>query len=131
MRKLIITLMMLSFGSIAAFADGDGNNDSSSTTITSPTIVIHRPAYIPGGPRTAVPIECSYNSMLSAVLVNFLTDIGEVDIELQNISTGAFVAGTWDSSVSSVILPISGENGSYVISFTTESGEEFIGTFEL
>ncbi|MBQ8810877.1 MAG: hypothetical protein IJZ70_01010 [Bacteroidales bacterium] len=131
MRKLIITLMMLSFGSIAAFADGDGNNDSSSTTITSPTIVIHRPAYIPGGPRTAVPIECSYNSMLSAVLVNFLTDLGEVDIDVHNISTGTFVSGAWDSSNGVAIITLSGESGSYMISIMAESGEEFIGTFEL
>lgn len=131
MRKLIITLMMLSFGSIAAFADGDGNNDSSSTTITSPTIVIHRPAYIPGGPRTAVPIECSYNSMLSAIVINFLADLGEVDIDVHNISTGTFVSGAWDSSNGVAIITLSGESGSYMISIMAESGEEFIGTFEL
>lgn len=131
MRKLIITLMMLSFGSIAVFADGDGNNDSSSTTITSPTIVIHRPAYIPGGPRTAVPIECSYNSMLSAIVINFLADLGEVDIDVHNISTGTFVSGAWDSSNGVAIITLSGESGSYMISIMAESGEEFIGTFEL
>lgn len=68
--------------------------------------------------------------MLSAVHTTVSTDLGEIDVTVTNCSTGEFWQDTIDSSITSQhLLQISGTSGFYEITYTTESGDLYEGSF--
>lgn len=81
--------------------------------------------------KAFVPFVANYNVGLASVLVRFIRDVGEVEISIQNLSSGEYNDYTINSKVGSIVLPISGDSGDYVITFTLQNGKQFIGEFSI
>ena len=82
-------------------------------------------------PRTPVliPITSIYND--GTLHFTFLEDLGEMEITVTNPSMGVVSVSEYDSAYGSVAVPVSSENGSYLIEIVTESGECYYGEYEL
>lgn len=81
--------------------------------------------------KAFVPFEANYNAGLASVLVRFIKDVGEVEISIRNLSSGEYNDYTINSKIGSIVLPISGDFGDYVITFTLQNGKQFIGEFSI
>lgn len=92
------------------------------------------PGTIPGnGPKAPVqvPIYAYFNSMLSSVLLTFSSNLGEIEIEVMNTTTGGYDSGVVDSQFLSAVIPITGGSGHYLIIFTLPSGRKYGGEFDV
>ena len=83
------------------------------------------------GVRTGVviPVEAYYMNGMSAVYVEFMMNVGEIEIRLTHLTTGSTTSTLVHSSIGSCILPVTGGPGMYRITFITESGEQYYGMF--
>ena len=78
------------------------------------------------------PIISYYYGMMTAVQTSVTSDFGVVDVMVTNSSTGESWYDSFDSSEEpQTILQISGEAGLYEITYTTESGDIYEGTFTI
>lgn len=99
------------------------------------TLIVIDP--LPGGdgigPKapTQVPIYAYFNSMLSSVLLTFSSNLGEIEIEVMNTTTGGYDSGVVDSQFLSAVIPITGGSGHYLITFTLPSGRKYGGEFDV
>ena len=66
----------------------------------------------------------------SIVYVSFTGNLGDVDYELVNYDTSEVVPGQVEGT-GLIIIPFSGDSGSYGITFTLESGAQYYGEFDL
>ena len=87
--------------------------------------------YLGGRPRSEVfvPISASYDSMLSSVILYFTSNLGEIEVEVLNTTTGGYDAGTIDSQLLYATVPITMGPGHYVLLFTLQSGRQYKGEF--
>jgi len=118
------------------FASPVSLNDNDDVPTVPPSIIIiiiKTPTPLPGQPRSLVqaPIECQYNPYMNGICTTFNQDLGELDVLVENLSTGEYLEGTVDSAEGYVVLPVSSTAGVYNISFVTASGVEYTGEFEL
>lgn len=75
-------------------------------------------------------LESCYYGMLSAIHTTVSTDLGEIDVTVTNCSTGELWEDTFDSSTESQhLIQISSTPGLYEVTYTTESGDLYEGTF--
>lgn len=124
MKKVILTLMfalsLVAMVQVPAFADPEG-------------IPVH--GIRPGGnnPRSPeeIPVAASFSVSASCIYITILSEVGNIDIELENLTTGEYSLTSVNSSTGSTIIPFSGSSGSWVITFTLASGEEYVGEFEI
>ena len=80
--------------------------------------------------RSLCEIQAYYQGMFSAVHTSKTADLGEVDILVTNCSTGEFWQDTIDSSITSQhLLQISSTSGFYEVTYTTETGSIYEGSF--
>lgn len=78
-----------------------------------------------------IPILALYDDYSSSIYIQFLQSIGDVYIDVTNIDTGYNADFEVDSSLGTVILPISGENGLYDITFVLSEGGAYQGELYL
>lgn len=79
-----------------------------------------------------LPIEATFDGLLSSIITSTSSDLGEVSLTVTNLSTGETWYDTFDSaSTPQVMTPISGSTGTYEIVYITESGEVYEGNFML
>lgn len=77
-----------------------------------------------------IPLESYFYGPMSCIHTTALTDLGEVEVNVTNNSTGEFWTDTFDTSVESQFhLQISATSGYYVIEYTTASGDIYEGEF--
>ena len=99
------------------------------------SIIVLDPFPIPGNdiPRspTVVPISASYEPLLSSVLLTFTSNLGEIEVEITNTTSGGYVSGTIDTQYLSSMIPISMGSGHYILLFTLPSGRQYIGEFDI
>lgn len=136
MKKFISILTFILCLPSLIFASPLSVIDKDDDTIAPPSIIIiiiKTPPPVPGQPRSLVqaPIECQYNPYMNGICTTFNQDLGELDVLVENLSTGEYLEGTVDSAEGYVVLPLSGTVGVYNISFVTASGVEYTGEFEL
>lgn len=80
--------------------------------------------------RGLCEIQACYYGMLSAVHTSVSSDLGEIDVTVTNCLTGESWEDTFDSSSTSQhLLPISSTPGLYEVTYTTSSGDLYVGTF--
>lgn len=78
-----------------------------------------------------IPIKVSYVSFISALSITFMNSLGEVEVNVTNHSTGDYLSGILDANAGTAILPISGDEGFYTVTFVRSDGTEYYGEFEL
>lgn len=78
-----------------------------------------------------IPIQAYYDVFFTSVCIQFLQNIGEVDVTITNLSTGDYVNSHMDSSTGGALLPIAGEIGTYRLVFLPASGAGYQGEFEI
>ena len=64
-------------------------------------------------------------------MVNFLYDLGSVSVEIENETTGEYNQTTINATQGVHPIIVSGDAGAYVITFTLNNGQAFIGEFEI
>ena len=69
--------------------------------------------------------------MLSSVLLTFSSNLGEIEVEVMNTTTGGYDSGVVDSQFLSAVIPITGGSGHYLITFTLPSGRKYGGEFDV
>lgn len=84
--------------------------------------VVHR------APASA-PIVCTLEE--GYLDVTFLINIGFVSVEIENLTTGEYTQTVVNSATGSAIFPISGNAGSWTITFTLSDGTVCFGEFTL
>ena len=79
-----------------------------------------------------IPVKASYYSAIDSIVFTFSCDLGDMDIEIDNISTGehvsAFVNTTYEPFT---IVCISGDKGTYVIRLNGSDGKTYHASFVL
>lgn len=105
------------------------------TEVADTVIVIEPlPGYQPGhGPKAPfiVPIHAHYVSLLSTVILTFTANLGEIEVEITNTTTGGYDSGIIDTQYLSDSIPITMGSGHYIILFTLPSGRRYIGEFDV
>jgi hypothetical protein len=77
-------------------------------------------------------IECYYISLSESFITTVSANLGIVDIEIINLSTGEAWYDIFDSATEpQTVLQISGTPGLYEIVYTTQSGDVYEGSFTI
>ena len=69
--------------------------------------------------------------MLSMVFLTFTFNLGEIEVEVMNATTGGYDTGTIDSQFLFATVPITLGPGHYFILFTLPSGRQYKGEFDI
>ncbi len=80
---------------------------------------------------TTVPISASYEAMLSTLFLTFTSNLGEIEVEVMNTTTGGYDSGTIDTQFLYATVPITMGPGHYIILFTLPSGQRYKGEFDI
>lgn len=78
-----------------------------------------------------IPIEAYYESNMSVIMLSFKRDLGVVEVEVFNQSTGEYLEGNIKANVGVSVLKISGNAGFYQIKFILTDSSEYVGEFEV
>lgn len=79
-----------------------------------------------------LPIEATFDGLLSSIITSTSSDLGEVSLTVTNLSTGETWYDTFDSSSTpQAMTPISGASGYYEVVYVTVSGDMYEGSFIL
>lgn len=120
---VLITLLLVGVGTIWSTENSEGKNIK---------IEKGNPQEIPEvQPRDliATPIFCTYNN--ATLFFSFLEDLGELDIIVTNLSTGATTTYPYDAASGSVVVGVSNESAPYLIEIETISGDCYWGEYTL
>ena len=100
------------------------------------TVIIIEP--IPGytpvlGPKApvVVPVCANYNATQSLILLSFTSNLGEIEVEVLNTTTGGYVSDFVDTQFLYATIPITMGLGHYILLFTLPSGQRYRGEFDL
>lgn len=98
-----------------------------------PEFTIEIPIKKPGSHdtvRSLYEIQACYYGMLSAVYTSITSNLGEVEVIVTNCTSGEIWEDTFDSSTTSQhILQISGTSGFYEVTYLSDSGNLYEGSF--
>lgn len=124
--KAIFLILLLPLTQVYSGNVYEPNNEEPIVIIPVEQSFKHRPHS-----KAFVPFEANYNKGLASVLVRFIKDVGEVEISIHDLSSGEYNDYTINSKIGSIVLPISGDSGDYVITFTLQNGKQYIGEFSI
>ena len=87
----------------------------------------------PNGPRSPalIPISAYYDSSMSSVLLSFRSNLGEIEVEVLNSTTGGYSSLSADTQFLYAVIPITLGSGHYIITFTLPSGRQYGGEFDV
>lgn len=88
------------------------------------------PGYIPHAP-VIIPISAEYESSSSSVLLTFRHDIGEIEVDITNMSNGGFLSEWIDTQNLYAIIPLTSGSGHYIMIFSLSSGQQYQGEFDV
>ena len=79
-----------------------------------------------------LPIECCYDGFSNLIQTNVTSNLGDIMVEVLNTFTGETLCTIFDSEITPVTYTtISGASGTYIITYTTESGDTYEGLLNL
>ena len=81
-------------------------------------------------PRTPMETPIAAEMEGNTLYISFTGNLGIVDYELENQSTNEIVSDQVEGT-GLVLIPFSGDPGSYTITFTLSNGVQFYGEFAL
>lgn len=104
---------------------------SEKQTMDDPPIIIRPlPLPAPNSPHALVVVPISAEVIGNNLSVTFTGNLGEVEYELVNLSTMEFETDQVEGT-GQVLIPFSGDSGSYTITFTLSNGVQYYGQFIL
>ena len=120
--------------SVLVFCTVQAPSFATITSAADSVIVIDPfPGFDPGngGPKAPVfvPISASYDSVTSSVILFFTNNLGEIEVEVLNSTTGGRFTSIVDTQFLYAIIPVNLGPGHYIITFTLPSGQQFQGDF--
>ena len=133
-RLILMRIKLLLF--LAALLCLAAQTPAKAMTEVADTVIVIEPlpGYQPGhGPKAPfiVPIHAHYVSMLSTVFLTFSSNLGEIEVEVMNTTTGGYDSGIIDTQYLSDSIPITMGSGHYILLFTLPSGRQYIGEFDI
>ena len=78
-----------------------------------------------------IPIQAFYDDFSSSIYIQFLQNIGDVNITVTNNDTGSSADFEVDSGLGATVLPIYGGCGLYHITFVLSEGGGYQGELEI
>ena len=130
MRKTILYLLMIVFISLS-FSTTAQAQDIPEEEGEEIVIVPDENNIGNGNIRSITYVPFYVTMYQSFVVVDFLCYIGEVTIQLTNLSNSASVNMVINSNIGSCIIPVTSGTGIYRIEFITMEGTQFYGLFIL
>lgn len=76
-----------------------------------------------------VPIACFYSN--GSLFFTFMEDLGELEINVTNLSTGVEIIDEIDSFCGNALLEVPESSSEYQIEITTENGDSYYGEYTL
>ena len=110
---------------LKALALGDGNDKEEIIIVTDIQVSDKSHNRAPA----LVPIRAAYLPYSSAIELEFLYNIGEVQVTLSSLVDGTQAAFTVPSAAGTAILPVPSTPGAYTIFLRTETGASYCGNF--
>lgn len=77
-----------------------------------------------------VPFQAYYDSFTSSIYLSFFENIGEVEISIINCTSGECSEFDVNTSIGTLVLPVSDENGTYQLQINTIL-VDYIGEFHI
>lgn len=129
--KRIITLLIIAVSLLCYQSPLKAMNYAADTAI----VILPTPGTNPGpdGPRSPafIPISAYYDSLVSSVLLSFRSNLGEIEVEVLNSTTGGYSYTLIDTQFLYSVIPITLGSGHYIIIFTLPSGQQYQGEFNV
>lgn len=121
MRKVILILLSLLTANIAVYSQ---NED------IIPIVVIEetKPNTKGNLAPAKVQVECFYYSYTNSLELSFLSNLGTVDVVLENQTTGELQNYVGNSASGRMVIPIE-PNAAYRMDITTENGHNYYAVF--
>lgn len=108
-----------------------GLSQSVGMSVSTDIIEVGRKPPFPGGrPRSVEETQFFAIAADTFVQLYSVSSVGEVDVLLVS-TAGDYYLTEFDTQDGSIILPISGDTGTYTINVTTPDGQEYEGEFEI
>ena len=78
-----------------------------------------------------IPFAAYYDSSVSSVLLSFRSNLGVIEVEVLNSTTGGYSSIFVDTQFLYSVIPITLGSGHYIIIFTLPSGQHYQGEFDI
>lgn len=125
MTRKLITLIMAVLLPLSAFYMNADEKEAKKIPLTQGNIQkLERSLF-------EIPLESYYIGMMDAIQTSVTTDVGIVEMNVTNLSTGETWSDTFDSAVTPHFLQISGAPGLYEITYLTSFGDLYEGNFTI
>ncbi len=122
--------ILLLFALVMPFSAGAVSDGGEGTPIIIYETETPQHSTPPRAPAT-LPIECTVFPSLLFVETIFYYDLGFISVELENHATGEYNQITVNAQSGSILIPFSGTEGSWIITFTLSNGSCYYGEYEI
>lgn len=121
MRKVILILLSLLTANIAVYSQ---NEDIIPIVVIEETKPNTKENHAPA----KVQVECFYYSYTNSLELSFLSNLGTVDVVLENQTTGELQNYVGNSASGRMVIPVEPDTA-YRMDITTENGHNYYAVF--
>lgn len=126
MNRIVLTIVLISICCCPLLAN-ICNNDN------DPVVVIVKDEQTTGKTKTnrtpaRIPIECYYYPYASNLELSFLSNLGTVNVVLENQTTGEILDYVGNSALGRMVIPVV-HGTAYRIDIRTENGRDYYALF--
>ncbi len=121
MRKVILILLSLLTANIAVYSQ---NEDIIPIVVKEKTTQGTKENHAPA----KVQVECFYYSYTNSLELSFLSNLGTVDVVLENQTTGELQNYVGNSASGRMVIPVEPDTA-YRMDITTENGHNYYAVF--
>ena len=121
MRKVILILLSLLTANIAVYSQ---NEDIKPIVVKEKTTQGTKENHAPA----KVQVECYYYSYTNSLELSFLSNLGTVDVVLENQTTGELQNYVGNSASGRMVIPVEPDTA-YRMDITTENGHNYYAVF--
>lgn len=121
MRKVILILLSLLTANFVMYSQ---NEDIKPIVVKEKTTQGTKENHAPA----KVQVECFYYSYTNSLELSFLSNLGTVDVVLENQTTGELQNYVGNSASGRMVIPIE-PNTAYRMDITTENGHNYYAVF--
>ena len=121
MRKVILILLSLLTANIAVYSQ---NEDIIPIVVKEKTTHGTKENHAPA----KVQVECFYYSSTNSLELSFLSNLGTVDVVLENQTTGELQNYVGNSASGRMVIPVEPDTA-YRMDITTENGHNYYAVF--